>query len=227
MEHKRLKIHQHYTCNNILICKLMASFINSSNSLEIGAGKGVITKWSEYKIDVAQIITEFHSLVYPYTNKIYRDFLKIPINELYRYELIIGNLPYKLSSEIIFRCSKTKVPVLYFMLQYEYGKKLLSTKLSRLKILVENFYNISYITLVTKDNFSPIPPVDGIILKFERKDEQFDELKLKTLSNIFCYPNKTLKNIYKLCNQKLNLYENKRIAELTKEEFKIIYYSWQ
>ena len=71
-----------------------------------------------------------------------QDILKYQFNE--KIDLIISNLPYKISSQILVKiCSLSNLPDnLILMFQKEFAQRLLENKLNSLNSLVNCFYDI-------------------------------------------------------------------------------------
>ena len=66
-----------------------------------------------------------------------------------------------------------------------------------------------------KNNFSPPPKVDSVILKISKKTD-LDKKLISLINDIFSYRRKTVKNILKQFNQQSTI--EKRIDDLTGEE---------
>ena len=98
-----------------------------------------------------------------------QDFLKIDINS--NLDLIISNLPYKISSQILVKvCLLNKLPQrLIFMFQKEFADRLLDKKLNSLNSIVNCFYDISDKFNVSKNSFRPIPKIDSTVLLLQEK----------------------------------------------------------
>ena len=137
-------------------------------------------------------------------------------------DLIISNLPYNISSQILVKiCISKNLPSnLILMFQKEFANRLRDNKLNSLNSLVSCFYEIGVNFNVSKNCFRPIPKVESSVLLFSKKKQQliksyeiskFIEFKRK----IFSYKRKTLKKLlkeYDLMNQ--DVFLNKRPEEI-------------
>ena len=105
---------QHFLINEGIAKKItdLISKKNNKNVLEIGPGMGVLTKYLEEKdINLKLIEIDSESVLYLKNiipqlkdNIFEQDFLKIDLNEIYSENLsIIGNFPYNISSQILFK----------------------------------------------------------------------------------------------------------------------------
>ena len=198
--------------DNILkkICSLISK--KNLNILEIGPGDGRLTeyilKFEPNKIDLVEIDEDFIPLLhnrYGRNSKIKiinQDILNYPLID--KFDLIISNLPYNISSQILAKlCLLDYRPSnLILMFQKEFADRLVNKELNSLNSLVGCFYSINSSINVSKNCFRPIPKVDSTVLLFERKKNvllkkievnKFIEFK----RNLFSQKRKTLKKILK------------------------------
>ena len=203
---------------NFLIDENILNKINSLipseglNILEIGPGDGKLTdkiilkkpkKLTLVEIDKDLII----ELSKKYSNNkiiklINADILKVYLNN--RFQLVISNLPYNISSQILVKLSllKTIPDVLILMFQKEFAMRMMDNKLNSINSLVKCFYSIKQNFHVSKNCFRPIPKVDSTVLTFKRIDESL--IKRKEIEDfilfkrkIFSQKRKSLKKILK------------------------------
>jgi len=203
---------------NFLIDENILNKINSLipseglNILEIGPGDGKLTdkiilkkpkKLTLVEIDKDLII----ELSKKYSNNkiiklINADILKVYLNN--RFQLVISNLPYNISSQILVKLSllKTIPDVLILMFQKEFALRMMDNKLNSINSLVKCFYSIKQNFHVSKNCFRPIPKVDSTVLTFKRIDESL--IKRKEIEDfilfkrkIFSQKRKSLKKILK------------------------------
>ena len=106
------------------------------------------------------------------------DFMKVDLNELinkyreYNEVVIVSNLPYYITSDILEKIISLKHPKIkkvVAMMQKEVGKKLLKKEdkiESYLKVLIDNYCETKTVMYVSKNDFEPRPKVDSIVLEF-------------------------------------------------------------
>ncbi len=185
--------------------------------LEIGPGMGVLTKYLLDKpIDTYVIEIDTESVEYLKThylklsNKIIsKDFLKYDLKEVFGNEpfAIIGNFPYNISSQIVFRALDFREQVVEFsgMFQKEVAERICEKKGSKtygiLSVLVQAFYNAEYLFTVSENVFTPPPKVKSGVLKLTRK-ENFrlpcdEKLFFNVVKTAFNQRRKTLRNSLK------------------------------
>ncbi len=206
---------------------------NNLNIIEIGPGDGKLTEeildkkpqkllLIEKDKDLINKLSEKFSR-YSCTNILNSDFLKTDIKE--KYDLIISNLPYNISSQVIAKIStlKNSPKLLILMFQKEFAMRLTDNKINSINSLVNCFYNINYQFDVSKYCFRPIPKVESRVLTFEKKKynllevfevEKFIEFK----RYLFSHKRKSLKNLLRDFNLKSNLDLENRVENLELKE---------
>ena len=150
----------------------------------------------------------------------------------------IGNLPYYLSTDIIYKVLTSMIfENCFFLLQQEYVDSFMNEKKkSKWFFIFRIFSNIEIIKSFDRYKFYPTPKVNSCLVKFtckkntvNERDKVIDFIKLifkykrKTLSNNLKNANYNLKNT-KLYNFLLsNNYLNRRSETLSIEDIIIIY----
>ncbi len=206
------------------------------NILEIGPGDGKLTdKIILRKPSHLTLIEIDKDLIEGLKNK-YKNIHKIEIinkNILdfefkKKYEIVISNLPYNISSQILVKLSTTSYnpDSLILMFQKEFANRLLEKKLNSLNSLIRCFYNIKSNFNVSRNCFRPIPKIDSTVLTFEKKIKSL--ISKKEIENfiifkrkLFSYKRKSLKNLLKnySLGDKFDLrlrVENLELADLIK-----------
>jgi 16S rRNA (adenine1518-N6/adenine1519-N6)-dimethyltransferase len=156
--------------------------------LEIGPGMGVLTKYLLKKdIDTHVIEIDRDSVAYLKTaievqkldfKIIEGDFLKINIQDYFQNEqlAIIGNFPYNISTQILFKTieNRDQIPEFSGMFQKEVAKRIAEKEGSKvygiLSVLTQAFYDVEYLFTVPPDVFDPPPKVDSGVIRLTRKE---------------------------------------------------------
>ena len=197
------------------ISKLIPS--SDLNILEIGPGDGKLTEHIlNHNPKFLTLVEIDHDLVTILETKyksikniliINEDILKYDFKNYF--ELIISNLPYNISSQILVQiCILKNLPKnLILMFQKEFADRLLEKKLNSLNSLVSCFYNIEKKFDVSKNSFKPIPKVNSTVLLFDKKDFSLlnkDEIEkfIQFKRVLFSHKRKTIRSHLK--NYKLN-----------------------
>jgi 16S rRNA (adenine1518-N6/adenine1519-N6)-dimethyltransferase len=134
------------------------------------------------------------------------------------FSIFVSNLPYSKSKDAIEWLAQTSFSHGVIMVQKEFADKLLSKSSKRRKAvsIVANYaFEIKKISNVGKNNFSPPPKVDSVILKIIKKNTMNKDL-IQTINKIFSYRRKTIKNILKQFNKETVI--DKRIDDLSGDE---------
>jgi len=186
--------------------------------LEIGPGMGVLTKYllkKDLDVHVIEIDTESVAYLqehYPVLEgKVHeKDFLKYDITEVFGKEqfAIIGNFPYNISSQIVFKMLelRDRIPEFSGMFQKEVAQRICEKEGSKtygiLSVLVQAFYEAEYLFTVPPSVFNPPPKVDSGVLRLTRK-ENFslpcnEKLFFRVVKTAFQQRRKTLRNSLKI-----------------------------
>ena len=211
--------------------------------LEIGPGMGVLTKYLLKKKTTTHVIEiDSESVEYLQANYlnladriIEKDFLKYDLNEVFNGEsfAIIGNFPYNISSQILFKTleMRNQIPEFSGMFQKEVALRICSNEGSKvygiLSVLTQAFYDAEYLFTVPPNVFNPPPKVDSGVLLLTRKENYTlpcdESLFFRVVKTGFQQRRKTLRNSLKTFNLSDNLKANvifdKRPEQLSVKEF--------
>ncbi len=200
-----------------------------NNILEIGPGLGAITDnilKEENKIIAIEIDQRISKLLKnKYGTKvkiINNDVLKVNFAEIEnkyfnnnKYS-IISNLPYYITSPIIFKILETtkKCNSFILMMQKEVGERILakqnSKKYNNFSLICEYYCDIKKITNVPASCFFPKPKVDSVVISFKINktfDLNFEEEKefIDFIKKMFTFNRKTiLNNLSIITHDKIN-----------------------
>lgn len=185
--------------------------------VEIGPGQGVLTKYLcmqtkfFYAVEIDRHIAEKLSLQFADKFKlIHKDFLKLDLNSdiFSKGKLkIIGNIPYNITSEILFKLFdiNEKIDTAVLMMQKEVAKRLTAlpdTKDYGILAIQTQFNSDARILFnVPPTAFFPKPRVDSSIvrLKFKEPSEDLNDKKLfgEIIKESFGKRRKTMRNSLK------------------------------
>ncbi len=220
--------------------------------LEIGPGMGVLTKYllgKKPKITVMEL--DYDSVAYlkesfPLehikldTSKekfsiLEGDFLKQDINKIFNNEqfAIIGNFPYNISSQILFKAIENRehVPEFAGMFQKEVAKRIAEKEGSKvygiLSVLTQAFFDVEYLFTVPPTVFNPPPKVDSGVIRLIRKENYKlpvdEKLFFRVVKMSFNQRRKMLRGSLKSMNLSDSLREDpiftKRPEQLSVQEF--------
>ena len=211
---------QHFLKNETIAQKIADSLTEQGydHVLEIGPGMGVLTKYllkKRFTTGLIEIDTESVSYLQThflkYSLKIINDdFLKIDISKIFdgKQFAIIGNFPYNISSQIVFKAieNKAQIPELCGMFQKEVAKRITQPEGSKIygiiSVLTQAFYDAEYLFTVPPEVFNPPPKVESGVIRLVRK-QNFDlpvdqSLFFRVVKTAFNQRRKTIRNSLKI-----------------------------
>ena len=221
------------------------SLANYKKVVEIGAGMGVLTQFllkkdtEVYVVEIDKESVAYLEAYYPELRGkiIADDFLKYDIAGYLREPFaIIGNFPYNISTQIVFKLLELRdyVPEFNGMFQKEVAERICEREGSKtygiLSVLVQAFYEATYLFTVSEGVFNPPPKVKSGVLRLVRKPNYHldcDEALFFTIvKTAFNQRRKTLRNSLKplLTNESLkkNSIFDKRPEQLPWQDFVFI-----
>ncbi len=152
---------------------------------------------------------------------------------------IIGNLPYNISTPIIFHLVEYSniIHDMYFMLQKEVVLRLAAkpdtSNYSRLSVMAQYYFQIDALFLVPPESFEPVPKVESAIVRLiphKEKPIKIDDDKAfaKLVTQAFSQRRKTLRNVLKgICSaqqlESIDISPSMRAQSLSLAQFAKIY----
>jgi 16S rRNA (adenine1518-N6/adenine1519-N6)-dimethyltransferase len=186
--------------------------------LEVGPGRGMLSKYLVAKYpgmtmveadpDMIEVLRK--DRLYDQCSLLQDDFLKLNLRTLFGGSplLIIGNFPYNISSQIVFKMidHRDLIPGMVGMFQKEVGERIAHDPGSKIygviSVLTQAYYKVEYLFTVSEDNFKPAPKVKSAVLRFTRKPELHlgcDEVLFKTIVKAcFLQRRKMIRNTLKV-----------------------------
>ena len=163
-----------------------------------------------------------------------------------KFNKIISNLPYQISSPITFKFLEYDFDLAILMYQKEFADRMNgevgSKNYSRLSAMLYFKCNVETLTNVSAESFIPKPKIDSTVVKLTPKENRIADDDFKIYSNftkaLFQHRNKKIKNalidsrhiinnidkkilkkrLNAIEDDELNEYLSKRVVELTPEE---------
>lgn len=205
---------QHFLKDENIAQKIVASLLSNKNVLEIGAGTGVLTKYLKdipeinlkiIEIDKESIIFLKNNFPEIAENIIQSDFLRYDLKTLFNGKFsIIGNFPYNISSQILFRAIENKddVEEVVGMFQKEVAVRIASAPGKKdygiLSVLLKAWYDIEYLFTVDEHVFVPPPKVKSAVIRLKRNNVTSlgcdEKLFIAVVKTAFNQRRKTLRN---------------------------------
>ncbi len=159
-----------------------ATELQSTDSvLEIGPGMGVLTEHLSknakeiFAVERDQRFGQMLSEKFKDTNVrvIHQNILKLPFENLPSHLIVVGNLPYYISSPILELIIKNRARIkrAFIMVQREFGRRMIArphTKdYSSLTCFIEYFTQAKILFAVGRNSFKPVPKVDSCFMRLD------------------------------------------------------------
>jgi 16S rRNA (adenine1518-N6/adenine1519-N6)-dimethyltransferase len=218
----------------------------SGNVLEIGPGMGILTLYlierptpNLYLIEIDPHSVDYLADRFPGMQDriLMADFLDFDMTKIFGGTFsIVGNFPYHISSQIVFRILgyRDQVDEVVGMFQKEVGERIASPPGSRkygiLSVLVQAFYEVELLFRVNEQVFQPPPKVKSVVIRLKKNrgapldcDEKLFFTVVKTAFN---QRRKTLRNALRGLSMRSfpgkEILLSKRAEQLTVDDFVLI-----
>jgi len=193
---------QNYIRDRNVLQKIIEEFKpeNDDNIIEIGPGRGALTKLILEKtdnltaIEIDTRVIENLKTLSPKLNIVNNDFLNVDLKSYYNENekkiKIIGNIPYNITSPIIFKLidNNNLVSEAVFMVQHEVAKRMIGVKGSKnygiFSIILNYFCDVSFCFKVSRNVFYPKPNVDSAVVHLRFRTIKEEELVQKTFIKV-------------------------------------------
>lgn len=234
---------QHFLTDENISKKIVTALsINEFDKIvEIGPGKGALTKYLfefsdkliliEYDVESVKFIKSSYKKYNP--NIIKQDFLKFNLRDvlsLNNKNLIIGNFPYNISSQIIFKVLDNYLLVddLIGMFQKEVAERIISKPNSKeygiISVKTQLLYNVKILFDVSPNVFFPKPKVNSSVISMSRKKNININFDIKLFDRLvklsFQQRRKKIKNSLKKLDLKESILEDS-IFDLRPEQLSV------
>ncbi len=245
---------QHFLIDGNIAEKIAGSLTANDchHILEIGPGIGVLTKYLLQKTPKLTVIElDSESVIYlretfplehiklntskEKFNIIEGDFLKQHLPNMFKQEqvAIIGNFPYNISTQIVFKAIENRefVPEFAGMFQREVAQRIAEKQGSKvygiLSVLTQAFFDVEYLFTVLPTVFNPPPKVESGVIRLVRKENYTlpvnEKLFFKVVKTAFNQRRKMLRGSLKLFKLSDTLKQDpifaKRPEQLSVQEF--------
>ncbi|MDG4812215.1 16S rRNA (adenine(1518)-N(6)/adenine(1519)-N(6))-dimethyltransferase RsmA [Hydrogenovibrio sp. 3SP14C1] len=218
-QHKK-RFGQNFLNNDRVIQQIIAAIAPKSDQhlVEIGPGEAALTGPLLDIVQKLDIIEIDNDLIAPLTRRFgqnpafnlhHTDALTFDYSQLIEkdnaYLRIVGNLPYNISSPLLFHLLKyaRHIQDMHFMLQKEVVERMTAQPgikaYGRLSVMIQYTCETEYLLTVGPENFTPPPKVDSAIVRlrpFQKRPFQAIDDKdfAKLVKQAFSQKRKTLRN---------------------------------
>ncbi len=233
---------QHFLTDENIARRIVESLSPATHHVvEIGPGMGVLTKYMVDKenLDLKVIEIDRESVAYlhhhyPTLQVIEGDFLRYDLTTLFPdHYAIIGNFPYNISSQILFRVfdQRDSIDEVVGMFQKEVAERVAEGPGNKtygiLSVLLSAYYNIEYLFTVPEHVFNPPPKVKSAVIRLKRNEVNAlgcdEQLFVQVVKAGFNQRRKTLRNALRQLGLSLDavpeMFLAKRAEQLSVNEF--------
>lgn len=182
---------QHFLVNEAISQRIADALRRTSEYdlvVEVGPGKGMLTKYLLEKekqllvVEADRDMVEYLKKHYPPLKNhiVPGDFLKTDLPQITQEQSfgLIGNFPYNISSQILFKMLENKewIPEMAGMFQKEVAQRVIAMPGSKtygvISVLVQAYYEGEYLFDVGPNEFNPPPKVQSGVIRLSRKANQ-------------------------------------------------------
>src|SRR3989304_6671984 len=219
---KRKRLGQHFLVTQSVAKKIVeaAGITKKDTVLEIGTGKGILVPLlCEQAGKVISIESDLE--LYNAAKEKFSDISNLTLlhgdgfESDEKFTIFVSNLPYSKSRDAVEWLVQKKFRRAVVMVQKEFAGKIAEKNSKAVSILVNNAADIEHIINVNKNNFSPPPKVDSVVLRLTQKNTIPKEL-IQTVNKLFSYKRKKIQNIAKQFGKVIE--SDKRLEDLSGNE---------
>ena len=211
----RKRFGQNFLVDDQIINRIISTINPKNNEIivEIGPGKGALTLPILEHLDHLNVIEIDRDLV-SLLNSVQQDKLTIfeadalqfDFNQFPQKIRVIGNLPYNISSPLLFHLLDFREQIIdmTFMLQKEVVDRIVATHgnktYGRLSVMMQAFFEVESMFIVPKESFEPQPKIESAILYLKTRTKPLinnPNLLEEIVRIAFSKRRKTLKNCLK------------------------------
>ena len=219
---KRKRLGQHFLVTQSVAKKIVdaAGITKKDTVLEIGTGRGILVPLLCEKAGKVVSIESDQTLYDTAKEK----FSGIPNLELVhddgfkteeKFSIFVSNLPYSKSRDAMEWLVQKNYSHAVVMVQKEFAEKIAEKNTKAVSVLVNYSADVEHIINVNKNNFSPPPKVDSVVLKLTRKNTIPKEM-IQVVNKLFSYKRKTIQNVAKQFGKVIE--SDKRLEDLSGDE---------
>lgn len=209
----RSELGQHFLADENTLARIVEATEarEDETAVEVGAGAGTLTcalaprvrELVAVEVDRRLIpVLEETTAAHPNVQIVCSDFRELSLGSLGRELLLVGNLPYGITSDVLVKVIREREEVAraVFMVQAEVGEKLIAPpgpEASRLGVHLRAYFDVEVVRKVPRTVFFPPPEVDSALIRLRKlaqpritaPEDAFE----RTLALIFSSRRKTLR----------------------------------
>ncbi len=163
--------------------------------IEIGPGLGALTRPLLHVLDHLDVVEIDRDIVVKLEKEFSQEKLTIHATDALKFDFsvlgeklrIIGNLPYNISTPLLFHLSQFSEQILdmHFMLQKEVVERMVGTPSTpdygRLSVMLQYRFDMEHVFSVPAESFRPIPKVESAIVRMIPRSQSSRAVKDEAL----------------------------------------------
>lgn len=177
----RKRFGQNFLVDQHIIAQIITEFYPQKDDriIEIGPGLGALTRPLLQVIDHLDVVEIDRDIVDKLKNEFPREKLTIHTADALKFDFstlgsqlrIIGNLPYNISTPLLFHLSQFSEHIMdmHFMLQKEVVERMVgvpaTSDYGRLSVMLQYRFDMEYVFEVPAESFRPQPKVESAIVR--------------------------------------------------------------
>lgn len=211
----RKRFGQNFLVDQHIIAQIVAEIYpqKSDRIIEIGPGLGALTRPLLQALDHLHVIEIDRDIVSKLNQAFTQEELTIHSADALKFDFsalgsklrIVGNLPYNISTPLLFHLSQFAEHILdmHFMLQKEVVDRMVGSPATadygRLSVMLQYRFDMEYVFSVPAESFRPVPKVESAIVRMTPRDSSARTVKDEALFSqivtaAFSQRRKTLRN---------------------------------
>jgi 16S rRNA (adenine1518-N6/adenine1519-N6)-dimethyltransferase len=237
---------QHFLTDKGIANRIVEALVNTDKYhqvLEVGPGMGILSDFLLQRKDLETYLIDIDTESFHFLNEKYPqlgdrlingDFLKLDFDAIFSGQFaIIGNFPYNISSQILFKIldNRHKVVEMVGMFQKEVAQRCAAPAGNKeygiLSVFLQAYYKIEYLFTVKPGTFNPPPKVHSAVIRLTRNEVETldcdEKLFWRVVKAGFNQRRKTLRNAVSAVMPKDkmddHIYFEKRAEQLTVADF--------
>ncbi len=211
----RSELGQHFLVDENTLARIVEAteVQGDETAVEVGAGAGTLTcalaphvrELLAVEVDRRLIpVLEETTAVYPNVRVLQGDFRELALASLGARILLVGNLPYGITSDVLVKLIREREAVTraVFLVQREVGEKLVAPpgpEASRLGVHLRAYFDVEVVRRVPRTVFFPPPEVDSALIRLRRLPQPRitapEDAFERTLALVFSNRRKTLRRV--------------------------------
>jgi len=211
----RKRFGQNFLIDQQVIAHIIDAICPQKNDrvIEIGPGLGALTRPLLQVVDHLDVVELDRDIVDKLAKEFSQEKLTIHATDALKFDFsvlgsklrIVGNLPYNISTPLLFHLSQFSDHILdmHFMLQKEVVERMVgvpsTSDYGRLSVMLQYRFDMEYVFSVPAESFRPIPKVESAIVRMIPRDRSSMNAKDEALFSqivlaAFSQRRKTLRN---------------------------------